>query len=621
MKLEKLFQNLNSLEKNSFIKIIDLIVSDSNHKNKEVEEMLANSEQSDLKSMDNEVLSKLFGLVKNEFSTVIKSEFVNTSSQLDILIDIISRDGNSIMKRNWLEKLYEEELKNIKLKIKDLESEILDPKSDIAPSRKRDYRIYKACVKMAISNDELNNRESKITSEELSILVTLSNHLGLSQEETKLINYSVLPVSNLGVDTIINELKAIGVVFYSRKHDTVYVADEMVRLLRQIRKKDVADKYLRRILRTFKEPQLNLICRAHNINRTGTYDEKLKRIIDQGVNFSDLLIEDVHKPESKIPEKKKFINDIWSNGLGLSGSLKGVTLEDKVENIIKHFDTIESDEKIGISIDGFEKLLTELYETLPDLKGQIQEEFQLQNSNDPEHLSGHYLLDYNIKPRDILYIIPSTDLNDFIAERGVKKRGISVENIMEAYKDTENLYLENYVNIAFRDLNTLKENGITIKESELGLKFEDLTSSIFTQLGFNVDDTLKKSLNTKKDKMDVLLNLGDGELILIECKTVKESGYNKFSSVSRQMKSYTNLAKLNDYKIIKSLLVAPDFSDDFINETAEEYDLNLSLITAQSLLSILDGFKHAKKHSQFPYKLLMRDVLIKEDRIIKAIMK
>ena len=87
------------------------------------------------------------------------------------------------------------------------------------------------------------------------------------------------------------------------------------------------------------------------------------------------------------------------------------------------------------------------------------------------------------------------------------------------------------------------------------------------------------------------------------------------------MKSYTGLAKATDYKIIKSLLIAPDFSDDFINDTELEYDLNLSLITASSLIKILEGFKNSKKHKQFPYKLLMRDVLIKEDRIIKAMGK
>ena len=71
---------------------------------------------------------------------------------------------------------------------------------------------------------------------------------------------------------------------------------------------------------------------------------------------------------------------------------------------------------------------------------------------------------------------------------------------------------------------------------------------------------------------------------------------------------------------MKSLLVAPDFSDEFVNDCDLEFEINLSLITASCLTNILEGFR-ASKHKQFPYQLLMKDVLIKEDRILKAIKK
>jgi hypothetical protein len=81
-----------------------------------------------------------------------------------------------------------------------------------------------------------------------------------------------------------------------------------------------------------------------------------------------------------------------------------------------------------------------------------------------------------------------------------------------------------------------------------------------------------------------------------------------------------NLAEQNGYRVIKSLLIAPDFSDDFEKECGLEYELNLSLMTASTMKKILDGFKKSK-HKQFPYKLLLRDILIKEDRILKALEK
>lgn len=616
MKLEKILGNLNSLEKNSFIKIIDNLIANNPKESKAIEKLLSTNDSSELKNLDNVVISKIFGLVKVEFSQLIKAEFVHTSSQLDILTDIITRDGNCIMKQDWFARLYESELKQIKSKIKLLKKELESPKSKISDARKRDYLIYQSCVNTAFNNDVKNNRDSVITDDELSILLTLAGKLELSQEEVKLINYMSVPINKTDVNLVIGELKNIGVVFYSKKQNTVYIADEMVRLLRKVREKEIADKFFRRVLSLMREPQINLIARKHNIDWKLPFEQKIKEIINEGISFSSVLLSDVHKEGTNVTEKKKFLNDLWSKSMGLSPALKGTTAEEKLGNIISHFEAIEKDEKVGISIDGYEKLLIDLDESLPKLNAQIKVEFELQ---DEKVLRSELLLDYNIKPRDVLEILQAKDLDKFCKSREIKTRGNCIMNILDAYKDSENLYLENYVSIGFRDLNALKENGITIKEANLGLKFEDLTKLIFTQLGFNVDEKLKKELNTKKDKIDILINLGNNELILIECKTRKEAGYNKFSSVSRQMKSYTGLAKANDCKIIKSLLVAPDFSDDFINDTELEYDLNLSLITAESLLKILDGFKKSKKHKQFPYKLLMRDVLIKEDRIIRAI--
>jgi hypothetical protein len=60
----------------------------------------------------------------------------------------------------------------------------------------------------------------------------------------------------------------------------------------------------------------------------------------------------------------------------------------------------------------------------------------------------------------------------FIKDNGIRQRGDNI-NILDNYKDAENLFLENYQNVGYRDLNILKDNGIVIKESELGLKFEN----------------------------------------------------------------------------------------------------------------------------------------------------
>ena len=617
MKLEKILDRVNSLEKNSFLKIVDNIKSCNPKNSKEIDKILSDS-SNNLKSVDSINIAKVFSLIKDEFAETIKAEFVNTTSQLDILIDILIKDGNNILKQDWLARLYEKELLNIKKKTRGLKSKLEAEKSEIDVNRKRDYKIYKACVETAYTNDDENNRESKITDDELSILVTLTRQLELSQEEVKLINYLIIPPEKLDIDTVISFLKNIGVIFYSKKNNLVYVADEVVRVLRIIREKEIADKYFRRVLKTLKESQINLICRKHNIDvKDLDYESKIKQIIKEGISFTNLLTNEIHKDGTTLTNKKKFINELWSKGLKVSGNLKGVNIEEKIENIISYFDELERDEKVGISIEGYEKLVIELIDELKSFKKMVLKEFEM-----PEEtvLKSSTLLDFNIKPRDVLDILPVEDLKTFIASKGLKSRGDLVLNILDAYKDAENLLIENYVAIGFRNLAVLKENGIMLKESELGLKFEDITKNIFEQLGFNVDESLKKQLNTAKNKIDILLNLGNNDVIIIECKTVKESGYNKFSSVSRQIKSYVDLAKNNGYNVVKSLLVAPDFSDDFVNDTDLEFEINLSLITADSLVNILEGFRESK-HKQFPYQLLMKDVLIKEDRILKAIRK
>jgi hypothetical protein len=614
MKLEKILDRLSSIEKNSFIKIIDNIISKNKEKAKAIEKILTPANIG-LKSVDNENISKIFELTSDEFRDHILSEFQEVSSQLDILIDIIIRDGNCIMKQDWFSRLYDAEIKNLKVKIKNLGTDLENDKSELSDSRKRDYKIYQACLFTAFNNDISNNREPKITSDELSIILTLSKELGLSQEEIKLINYSILPIKKTEILDVINNLKNIGVVFYSKKENTIFVADEMVRILRKVRKKEVADKFFRRTLKLLREPIINLIAKKHNIDKKLNYSDKVEEIIKSGVPFSELLLNEIYRDGINLTEKKKTLIELCEKGLMIQ-NLKGSTLNEKIDSLIQYFDSVEKDEKVGISLDGYEKLLTELNKSLPALNKKIKDHFELQEEF---VLKGDFLLDFNIKPRDILDLIEKVDLEKFKKENGVKLRGEDILNILDHYKDVENLYLENYENVAYRDYNLLKENGIQIKESELGLKFEELTKVILKGLGFNIDEKLKQELNTTKDMMDILINLGKQEIIIVECKTSKESGYNKFSSVSRQLKSYQNLALKNNLRIVKILLIAPEFSDDFVTDCEMDVEMNLSLLTASTLLNIFDAFK-TSKYQEFPH-VLFRDIVINQERIIKALSK
>jgi len=59
-------------------------------------------------------------------------------------------------------------------------------------------------------------------------------------------------------------------------------------------------------------------------------------------------------------------------------------------------------------------------------------------------------------------------------------------------------------------------------------------------------------------------------LFSLNATQLKKAVTTKCSSVSRQMKSYFQLAKGSGYNVIKSLLIASEFSDSFVNECGLE---------------------------------------------------
>ena len=614
MKLETVLTNLNSLEKNSFLKIIDIILSNNPKNAKEIEKILSD-ETKDLKNVDSIDITRIFYLISEEYLELVKAEFVNLDSHLDILTDILTKDGRSIARHDWFARLYENEANLLDKRIKKFNKDLKDGSSDIEPQRKRDYEIYKACVQTAFINDDLKNQERRITGDEQSILHTLSKSLELSQEEIKMINYTVLPVEKRNIEEVINELRLIGVLFDSKKNKTVYVPLEIVKILRKIRGSEVANKYYRRVLGQIREPLINIACRKHNIDWKLPLEKKTDLIISGGISFSNLLINEIHKDGTTLTDKKKYFNELCERGLNINPPLKGSTIEEKVQNLINYFDDLELDESVSISLDGFDKLIRELNESIPEANNILRSVFEFQDEN---MMDSKKLIDYSLKPMDILDILPLEKLKAFVEARGIKSRGDLKNNILDHYKDSENLFLENYENIAYRNHNVLKENNILISDADIGIKFEELTKTIFNRLGFDVDENLRKKINTSKDKIDIIINLGNNEIIVIECKSHKDSGYNKFSTVYRQLKAYRDLAQKNGYNVIKSLLIAPEFTDSFVNECELEYEMNLSLVTASALISIYNGFKDSKM-KQLPYKLLMRDVMIQAERIIKAI--
>jgi len=521
MKISEILNLVNTFEKNHFLRVIDQIIGNKPTNLKKIDKIL-NQIDGSIKNADNLSVQTVFDLVSNEYIDCVNKEFENVSTQFDIFIDILIRDGNSLLSREWMLKLYEKEIKQIKQKIKNFPG---DPK-EIDESRIRDYQIYKSCVEVAYTNDEINNRDKKVTSDEQSILNKLVDGLELSHEEVKLINYSVLPLNKLDVDEVIAYLVKSGIVFYSKKNHQIYVPDEIVQKLRLIRGKQVPDKIFKRVLKRLKSSQINLIARKHSIPYKFSADEKIGAILQEGISFRNVLLNTMHKEGASKTDRKKSVSTLIEKELKIDAKIGGASLEDKVDNLIKYFTKKENEDSISISLHGYDKLLLDLASHLKAFNSKIRNEFELQENTS---ISATTLLQYNIKPLDILYSIEDQEIKAFCEKVSVSTRGDEFQNILEAYRDVQNLYLENYINISNRDLATLALNNIDIKEAELGLQYELLTKTIFEKLKLNVDDDLKKRLNTSKDKIDLVVNLGSNEVIIIECKTKKDRKFNSNS--------------------------------------------------------------------------------------------
>jgi hypothetical protein len=292
MRISEILSRVNTFEKNNFLRVIDQIIAQKPKNYKRIDKILSQID-GQIKNADNLSVENVFLLIEEEYNQCIKEEFKNSTNQLDIIVDILIRDGNSLMSREWLLTLYNKEIKEIRRRVKEVQQYLSEDNDD---SRIRDYKIYQACVKTAFVNDIANNSEKKVTTDEQSILNTLVDGLDLSHEEVKLINYTVIPVQKLDIDELITYLVKSGILFYSKKNYQIYVPDEVIKVLRKIRGKEVPNKIYKRVLKELKSSQINLIARKHGIPFKLSQEEKQKMIISEGIKFSNLLINTIHKP-------------------------------------------------------------------------------------------------------------------------------------------------------------------------------------------------------------------------------------------------------------------------------------------------------------------------------------
>jgi hypothetical protein len=427
------------------------------------------------------------------------------------------------------------------------------------------------------------------------------------------IDHYIIPKN--GVLDALNSLRDMGLLFISKKRQEVFIPDEIVTLLNEIQGKDLADKYILRILRTLTDAELSNALKAHGRKIRGvSRTDKIQTIIHSGLSAARLLSDDIHSLEDNQNQRKERLKQLIQD-LEIDTEKLGTTLDERISLILSSLSGATEKEFDSLSASGFKQLLKTLEEHFPTMQVVLKEAFELEAN---EIIDTEKLRALSITPHDILYLLSNDEVREVRDSMGLSKRGNARFAILESFANATDKLIENYDALARRDINTLREVGADVTEADIGVKFEEVTKAIFELLELNIDEDLRKDLNTAKDKADIVISLSDNDIIIGEAKTCKNGDFAKYSTTSRQVKAYVTRAENQGKRVAQVLIIAPSFSDDFIESAEMDTEVNISLLEAHGLKLILDAYK-SKRNPSFAPKLLTKGGLLKAELIAKNI--
>lgn len=614
MKLNQVLSIVNQVEKSKFITSLDKLCFDAAKSDKKLAKRIDDID-GQIKNASGSDITQLYSAVRDVFRVSVKEQIMMNSAQINLLVNILSRDGNCVARISWIESLYAKEWSALQSLAKYLHAEIQINDGGSISDRSKALTIYHACMKEAYTNDKRVNRDSKITDNERGLLNVLGAQLSLTTDECAALEHLVDSIPKDGVLDALNILRDMGVVFISKKRNEVFVPDEIVELLNDIQGKDLADKLRLRLLRTFSDAELSNVLKFHGRKTRGIdRADKIITIIHSGISAQELLANDMHASDDNQNQRKERLKHLISD-LDIDTDKLGTTLSERIQLIILSLSNATEDEFDSLSASGFKELLNKLQEHFPTMMKVMKSQFELE---DNEIIDTEKLRALSITPYDILYLLSNDEVKTVRDSMGLSKRGNPRFAILECFADATDKLIDNYDALARRDVNALRDVGSEVAEADIGVKFEEVTKAIFELLDLNIDEVVRKEINTAKDKADIIISLSDDDIIIGEAKTCKSGDFAKYSTTSRQVKAYVNRAEAIGKRVAQVLIIAPSFSNDFIESAEMDTEVNISLLEAKGLKLILDAFK-AKRNPKFSAKLLTKGGLLKAELIAKNI--
>lgn len=613
MKLKEVLLLSNLNERSRFYAILSNIISQS-------DDTCQLSGKEDIEGFVKALVSpRIKEELSKQFARSLRDDYY-----LDIAADILIQDGKCILHRDQLAYLYKEKMTEVGKSRDAFKNTLNDEKDendlDVDENRLRDYRIYADCVNVAYSNNEeeynQNKNTANISNEERSVLSCLANGLGLSHSEARGLYLSQIPdfTEEKSIDEVISSIVSAGVGIYIKKQLTLYIPEEIIEILRDIRGIRIERKYLRRILVNLPSKTLSNILRRHQIKPSRDSD-KLNLVLDSGLDVEEILKVDIYPENCSESSKKKMFVEFVTNSLGLpDDAVSGRTMNEKIESFIGYIRQDENERKDTISVDGYDQLISKL----GPARVKIAFEILGLDFQDPEKISAKQLLDYDILPKDILYTFSDEVLWQICTDMDVqfyKNMNVMtlVSKILANLNDSENIFIEHYEELANNDSVALARVGLTAPNGNFGLKFQTTTQTIFEKLNLSVRQL--KNPSDRNEYADIILDFGEAGIVIVECKSSKRD-YSKFTSVSRQVASYAR-DYMKEHTVLGVLIVSNSFTQDFIDSAEKVSDFDLYLITAHDLKKIYDELKKTTKF-KINYRNLLKNTVVKPDLVISG---
>jgi len=622
MKLQQVLSSLNQIEKSKFINNLDKLCSVAESGNEHVTKTLEKINRQ-IKEASGSEITQLFQVVSSEYKRSVKEQLSLSGASVALLVNILTRDGNCVARTAWIEQLYARECDLLERTSQQITADIENASSE-GFERPQRLKIFKECLEVAYNNDSRINRQPHISDDERSILNKLSYHLKISHDEAAAIEHLSNPVK-AGKETVgecLQVLREMGVIFINKKSSEVLVPDEIVRILNEAQGKELADKHALRILRTLSDAELSNILKSYGQKIRGVdRPEKIRTIMHCATSVRDILTTDLFDKEVNVSKRKDRLKELM-NDLAIDSDRLGTTLDDRIGVIFENLNQSIDSELNAISVISYKEMYSALEERFSgiepigereSLSERLKREFELE---DNEEITIERLRALSITPHDVLYILSNDEVKQIRNSLELSNRGNPRLAILEAFANANDKLIENYGALARRDLAKLKSVGIEITEAEIGVKFEEATRTIFEDLDLVVDEDLRARINTAKDKADIIISISDDDVIIGEAKTCKNGDFAKYSTASRQVKAYASRCESQGARVAQILIVAPSFSDDFIESAEMDTEVNISLLTADGLKQIYDAYK-TKKKPNFSPKLFTKGGLLKAELIAR----